>query len=183
VKKTWRNGIGFIEVVVAVAILAVLSVPILGNMGLAVKETAVSQDYLLAEAVAQAALAEAMKIPVEELRKDLPYYQPVGVHGEVEQLRLKDLPLYRQPLEGLNGIRGQVTVDEIDEQGRANRKNPDGHNLLRYEVTLEWPVHPGSTQMRSYALLRMRCPADVSAHVRFKDAEGPHLSAAMKGGD
>jgi hypothetical protein len=176
-----RRGVSFMELVLAIALLAVLAVPILGNMGVAVKETAVSQDYLLAEAIAQAALAEAMAIPVEELRRDLPYYQLIGIHGETEQLRLKDLPLYRLPLEAPQGMKGQVTVDEIDEQGRANRKDANGHNLLRYEVTLEWPAHPGSTQTRSYALLRMRCPADVSARIRFKDTEGPHLAAVGKG--
>lgn len=165
-----RQGIGLVEVLVAVAIVALVGVPILATVGTTVQETAVSEDYMFAEALAQKVLAEAMSRPFEELGKDLPHWEVIGGIPERDAGRTARMPAYRANLEGPESFKGQLVIDEL------------ARELYRYTVTIEWPVVPGSGQMRRYVLLRLRCPHDLSARVRFPDTESPHR-ATLEGVD
>lgn len=160
-----RGAFGLVEVVLGVFIIAALGLPILSNVSTAVRETAAGEEYMFAEALAQEHLEQALSRPVSELADDLPYFAQVPAHDDKDRERTGKLESFRAHVTGSESYRGQLTVEELEPF------------LWRYSVTVEWPVTPGSDQMRRLVLTRLRCLSEAGIKYREKTTEQPHKAA------
>lgn len=160
-----RGAFGLVEVLVGVFLVAALGLPILSNVSTAVRQTAAGEEYMFAEALAQEHLEQALSRPIAELKDDLPYFAQVPAHEDKDRERTAELASFQAHLSGPESYRGQLVVEEV------------APYLWRYAVTVEWPVTPGSEQMRRLELTRLRCLSEAGIKYREKVGEQPHKAA------
>lgn len=160
-----RGAFSLVEVVIGIAIVAALGVPILSNVSTAVRQTAATEEYMFAEALAQEHLEQALAIPRAEIEKDLPHFTQVPAHTDKDKERTEKLESFQAHLAGSESYRGTVVIDEV------------APFLWKYVVTVEWPTAPGSAQMRRLVLVRMRCLSEAGLKFRERGDERPHKTA------
>lgn len=160
-----RRGIGMVEVLVGIFIIAALGLPILANVSTAVRETAAGEEYMFAEALALEHLEQALSRPLDELEHELPELKELPDHDDVDRKRTQGLKSFQAHLAGSEAFRGTVQIDAL------------APRLLRYVVTVEWPISPGSHDMRRLVLVRLRCPSDLGLKFREITNDTPHERA------
>lgn len=145
-----RSGLSLAEVVVVGLAAVLLAVPIMGTLSISGHEAMTSQDYMLASAVARRYLNEAMAQPWTTLQGSVPVDRELRGIPPGDEALCRDFPEYARAVAGSEGYRGRLVVGEIEP------------GLLKIEVSLDWPVRPGSSSMRHYALVRFRAQWDLA---------------------
>lgn len=87
--KANRGGLALAEIVMAVALAAIVGVPILGMLAATDHEAMTSTDYMQAEATAQREIANLLALPWKELERELPIQKKLE-RGTVTATRLED---------------------------------------------------------------------------------------------
>lgn len=154
-----RDGVTILEVVVAGALATVLGAAAAALIFRGEREVAISQDYMVAEALAQRHLADAMSRPWEELERSLPFETPLRGLPPSDAALGVWYPEYARRLGGPRAIEGSL---------RAWALEP---GLVCFELELHWPIGPQAAGERSYALLRLRSRKDRALSSRFPLAD------------
>ena len=154
-----RAGVSMLEVLCAAVIAALMALPVISLLFTSTHESMVSEDYMFAESLAQRYLAETMSIPWMELRERLPMKVAIkGIPSE-DRVIAKYHSEYARNLEGDLAFSGTLEVQEIEP------------GLLKFEISLTWPVRPGASANRRYALVRFRCRHDLAVATNFRLTE------------
>lgn len=141
-----RRGFTLTEAVVTVAVAVAVGLPLLHLVRTSDVQVVTSEDAMFAEVLAHRRLETALVESPPDLEKRLPLEQTYEGTDEVEERRTDDLPAYAANLgTSDNAFRSLLRVD---------RAAP---GLLRYAVTVTWPVAPGSPARRHLRLVRLRC--------------------------
>lgn len=153
-----RRGIAALEVLIAAVLASILAFGVIALLYQGNHEAMVSEDYMMAEALAQRHLADAMSVPWDQMAEGLPRSFPIEGVPEADAAVAAAREEYARNLEGPVAFRGALEVREL------------APGLLAFEVSLAWPVHPGSKTLRRYALVRLRSRKDlaVSSHHRMR---------------
>ena len=160
-----RHAVSLAEIVITLALVAIVSVPLFGLLGATDHEAMTSEDYMQAEAIAQRHLADALAMPWAEL-----------------EAALSPAPESRWKLDLTHGGPGDAALAAHHEEYGRFLKQVEGQltatkvedGLIALEVQLAWPVRPGSPARRRFGLVRMRARPDLSirAVYPFGDGEG-----------
>lgn len=155
-----RSGLTLLEVLIMAVLTMLIGGPILASLSVSTGEAAASQDYALAEVLAERYLQEALGASWDTLEKRLPISRPLsGIPAGDEELAAR-FPEYARKLTGLSGMRGRLEAREVE------------RGLVLFEVTLDWPVKPGSAARRTYSLIRMKARSDLSLAARATLSRG-----------
>lgn len=84
-----RRGLSLAEIVLSVALVAVVGVPLLGMIAATDHEAMTSEDYMRAEAQAQRVLADLLATPWQTLETKLPLDQKIE-RGTVTAKKVED---------------------------------------------------------------------------------------------
>lgn len=145
-----RAAFTLMEVLVTGAIAATLAFPIVGSLFMAGHEAASSEDAMIAEAMAERYLQEALAEPFEALDGKLPLKVSLSGLPGADRGLADGHPELVQNVSGPEAPSGDLHILAM---------TPD---LLRYRITLSWPVRSGSSARRTYTLLRYRARMDAS---------------------
>lgn len=154
-----KKALTLLEVLTAAVIATLMALPIISLLATGSHESMVSEDYMFAQALAQRYLAEAMATSLEVLEEKLPLEKELSGLPEDDEKIAALFEEYRKNLSGSQAFAGELKVSEI------------APRLLKYEVSLSWPVKPGSSKLRKYVLLRLRCHRDISISSNFRLAK------------
>lgn len=84
-----RRGVALAELVMAVALVAIVGIPILGMLAATDHEAMTSEDYMQAEASAQREVADLLAMPWTELEAQLPFGKKLE-RGTVSATKLEE---------------------------------------------------------------------------------------------
>ncbi len=150
-----RRGVTLLEVLTAAIVGTLMSLPVITLLATSTHESMVSEDYMFAEALAQRYLAEALSIPWGDLQEQLPLDVPISGIPEEDKAIAMRFPAYAKNISGDFAFKGKLTANELKD------------DIVKFEVSLTWPVKPGSSTNRKYAVIRFRCRHDIAVSTNF----------------
>jgi hypothetical protein len=163
-RPVFRKAVSLLEVLIVGVIATILAVPILSSISLSGHEAMTSEDYMLAEALCERYVQEALGLPWAKLAGSLPIRERLsGIPPGDEQIARR-FPEYRQNVAEGDTFRGELSIQKVEE------------GLLMIEAHLEWPVRPGSKTMRSFSLIRMKSRWDLTLGRTWPLSKGTPLS-------
>ena len=149
------SGVTLVEVLTVSAIVLLVGVPIMTAISTSGHEAMASEDYMLAEALCQRYVHELLDLPWDELAKRLPIERKLQGVPAGDEAIARAHEEYARNLSGSESFRGTLTARRLEE------------GLVLIEASLEWPVRPGASSMRSLALTRMRSRPDQAIGARW----------------
>lgn len=158
-----RRGFSSLEVLVAGAMATVLGLGMLSMLFLSSRETAVSADYMFAEALSQRVLADALSLPWEDLEKivgEKSEWQELGLEIDFrkeDQRLVKFYPSYGMSVGGSLESRLEASV-------RVKQVAP---GLIAFEVEISWPMGPDTKHRRTHVQMRLRSRKDLAIQSNF----------------
>jgi hypothetical protein len=153
------RGMALLEVLVMGFIALLVAIPIYNAILVSEHEAMTSEDYRLAELVAERAVSEALGLDWTLLTGKLPVVKPLVGPPPGDAAIVARYPEYAR-IFASQGFKGQLEVKSLD---------PD---LVAIEVHLEWPVKPGSKSMRSYSIVRLRARTDGAIRANWPISSG-----------
>lgn len=166
-RRRRNQGVTLLEVLTAAIVGTLMSLPVITLLATSTHESMVSEDYMFAEALAQRYLAEALSIPWNSLEEQLPLEIPIVGAPEEDKGLTMLFPEYQKNIEGDFAFKGKLTANALRE------------GLVKIEVSLAWPVKPGSSTMRKYALIRLKSRHDIAVSTNYPL---PVMSTGKKAG-
>lgn len=152
-----RRAVSLAEIVIAVGLVAVVSIPLFGLLAATDHEAMTSEDYMQAEALAQRRMADVLATPWPELEASLPLRQDLSGGLPADEPMAK---AHEEFGRFLRQLQGELTVTRVEE------------GLISVRIELSWPVRPGSPARRRYGLLRLRARPDQSIRAAYAFGDG-----------
>lgn len=148
-----RRAFTALEVLIAMVLVTVVGLAITALTSQGNREAVVSERTMLAEALAQRVLADAMSLPWDELADRLPVDRPVSEYQVEDAALALARPELARQYAGLYPLRVWLEIREV---------RP---GLVAYEVAVSWPItttRDHETPRRVYTLLRLRTRKDLA---------------------
>jgi hypothetical protein len=154
-----RRGLALLEVLVVGVIALLVAIPIYNAILTSQHEAMTSEDYRLAELVAERTVSEALGVDWVVLTRNLPLTRTLSGTPPGDEAIVARYPEYAR-IFASQGFTGQLEINALA---------PD---LLSIEVHIEWPVKPGSKTKRSYSILRLRARSDGAVRSNWRLSSG-----------